>query len=141
MKRWTMVLLLAALLGAGCSGSDREIEQVVRDFHAAFDAKNMTALTALCTEDMYWYTLNGKQLGRGQIGEFFGPMFARFQGIKTELGGLEIRRSGGMAVARYSSSLKIDNKGRINEMKNLYTTVLVKQGGQWQIWHHQMSTE
>lgn len=141
MHRGIVLLLFVAALAIGCrESSDSQIESVVREFHAAFDRKELTAMRDFCTKDMFWYTLNGKTLNASQISDYFTPMLARWDTIKTELNGLEIRREGGLAVARYKSSIAITSNGKPSTMQNYYTTVLVKQGGSWKIWQHQMTT-
>ncbi len=142
MKQWMGILLLTLILAGGCSrNADERIEATVRAFHAAFDAKNVAAMTALCAEDMFWYTLNGKALNRNQINDYFDPMLARWQEVKTELSGLELRREGGLAVVRYKSLIRIVSSGKPSTMQNCYTTVLVRKSGAWKIWQHHMTTQ
>jgi ketosteroid isomerase-like protein len=67
-------------------------------------------------------------------------MLARWETVKTVLSGMEIRREGGLAVVRYRSELQITTSGKASTMQNLYTTVLVREGGSWKIWQHHMTT-
>ncbi|HNS72137.1 MAG TPA: nuclear transport factor 2 family protein [bacterium] len=142
MNRWLYLALTFGLLALGCGKSeqDPEIESVVRAYHAAFDAKELAALRGFCAHEMSWYTLNGKALNASQIADFFTPMLARWETVKTVLSGMEIRREGGLAVVRYRSELQITTSGKASTMQNLYTTVLVREGGSWKIWQHHMTT-
>ncbi|HNY90270.1 MAG: SnoaL-like domain protein [bacterium ADurb.Bin431] len=142
MNRWLTLVLMLGLLALGCSksGPDPEIESVVRAYHAAFDARDLTALRAYCAKGMFWYTLNGKELNASQIADFFTPMLARWESLQTSLSGMEIRREGGLAVARYRSDLHITTNGKGSTMQNLYTTVLVREEGDWKVWQHHMTT-
>jgi len=136
-----MAALLLLTLMTGCTGNQEpEIKKGVRDFHAAFDAKNIAALRALCTRDMYWYTLNGKTLNASQIGDYFNPMFERWEQIKTELGDAEIRCEGNLAVARYQGTVAITSNGKPSKVQGFYTTILVRQEGRWKIWQHHMTS-
>ena len=141
MHKLIAAAMLAVMLTLGCRGdTDPEIENCVRRFHRAFDAKDLTALRQCATRDMFWYTLNGKALNAAQINDFFTPMLERWETIKTDLREIEIQRRGNLAVARYQSVLAITSNGKATTMQNLHTTVLVKQGGGWLICQHHMST-
>jgi len=140
MRKLGLVLLLIATL-SGCSGQqDPEISKVIGSFHAAFDAKDMTALRAMCTRDMFWYTLNGKMLNASQIADYFTPMMERWETVKTTLSGMEIRRDHRLAVVRYQGTVAITSGGKPSQVRSFYTTVLVKESGGWKIWQHQMTT-
>ncbi|MBN2355564.1 nuclear transport factor 2 family protein [candidate division KSB1 bacterium] len=146
MKKLLLITAVTACLLFSCSVQirnepDAEIVKVVQAFHTLFDAKDLHALTALCNEDMYWYTLNGRTLHRDDIIGFFLPMFAGWEKVKTTLSGIQVMRTGRLAVVRYQSVIQITSKRGESTMKNLLTTVLVKESGVWKIWQHHMSTE
>ncbi len=142
MNKWFSLVLMFGLLVFGCArrGPDPEIESVVRAYHAAFDAKDLTALRGYCAKGMCWYTLNGKALNASQIADFFTPMLTRWESLQTSLSSMEIRREGGLAVARYRSDLHITTNGKVSTMQNLYSTVLVQEDGRWKVWQHHMTT-
>jgi ketosteroid isomerase-like protein len=146
MKQIMVVFLTAAVLSIGCGGGfdravDPEVERVVKDFHAAFDAKDMPRLTKLCTEDMQWYTLNGKSMPRDLLAGFFRSMFDAWGGVTTRLKDLSMVRSGPLAVVRYKSELHIQVQSRESVLHSLQTTVLIRERGQWLVWQHHMSIE
>lgn len=141
-----VAFLTVAFLAFGCGGglerkADAEIEQVVKDFHAAFDAKDISRLSKLCSGDMQWYTLNGKAISRDLLGGFFRPMFNLWGGVTTRLQELSVVRSGPLAVARYKSELHIQVQDRESVLHSLQTTVLIKEHGEWLVWQHHMSIE
>ncbi len=140
MYKRIAALLLVILLTSCAGHQESEINQVVTAFHAAFDAKNIATLRTLCTKDMYWYTLNGKTLNASQIGDYFTPLFERWESIRTTLGTADIRCDGRLAVARYQGTVAILSSGKPSRMQGFYTTVLVKQEGSWKVWQHHMTS-
>jgi len=144
-KGLLLTLLLTLLLS--CSGfesaqkQEEKIKDVIVNFNTAFDNKDMSKLLTLCTDDMCWYTLNGKILRKNQIMGFFASLMSRWSSIVTSVSNMEIKIDGDLAVARYASEIKIGSGTKENTMHNLHSMVLIRQKGKWRIWQYQMSTE
>ncbi len=146
MKRGlVIVLLFAALVALQCGTEGQqdttEIKKVISEFHRAFDARDYAGMRDLCTDDMYWYTLDGRALARDKMAEFFAPMTSRWTSIKTTLKEMEIFRIKNLAWARYKSEITIQVGDNNSTMQNLHTIILKQQDGAWKIWQHHMSTK
>lgn len=137
-----IVLLGVIILSAGCQKEpSAAAESVIREFHQAFDHKDMAALKALCHEEMFWYTLNGKALPPGAFDQFFMPMLRSWGDVKTVLTDVQFQGDGSLMTARYKSTIHIISHGRTTPLNNLHTMILIKTGGAWKIWQHHMSKE
>lgn len=146
MRNVAIGILFFLFVLASCSDqlktdSDQSVIKVVEKFHAAFDAKDIPALTEVCTADMCWFTLNGKSLQRDAIAGFFHPMFANWDSVSTKIKELQMRRTNHLAVVRYKSDIHIVVRQRQVIMRNVHTLILLNDIGGWKIWQHHMSSE
>lgn len=146
IKRDIFILLFFAVF-LHCSQDNRsitgekQITKIVKNFHDAFDKKDFAALAALCSKDMYWYTLNGKALHPSDFSSFFRPMMANWRSVKTSINDLEIKMDKNFAVARYKSQFDFVSPAGQNHLHNLHTMVFIRQDARWKIWQHQMSAK
>ncbi len=143
-NQWIVIGLLVACFLCCKAPLTTEAEsalQVMRSFHAAFDAKDIPAMTSLCDEQMFWYTLDGRALARNDLAGFFSPMFARWNKIQTTVTEVQAIKSGRLCVLRYRSTIAIETPHNQSQLKSIHTMALIERDSTWKIWQHQMSIQ
>jgi len=141
---YVLLAIFISLMAFACRNSQQiekaQFQKLITEFHQAFDQRDFYTLRSLCSDDMYWYTLDGRALARDKMADFFLPMMSHWKEIHTEISDIEVKGQDDLAVARYSSIIHIKVGEKETEMKNIHTMIFTRQDGGWKIWQHHMST-
>jgi ketosteroid isomerase-like protein len=123
------------------NSENKEITNIINKFHENFEKKEFQLLSALCTDDMFWYTLNGRAVPKSSLAGFFLPIMSSWKSAKTTLSDLDFKGDGKMVVVRYKSQIDILTSTGGQTMNNLHTCILKKTDVGWKIWQHHMSSK
>jgi len=147
MKQAVLLLLIIYLLISISCGSKEagifitadEFKGIIQKFHQNFDKKDFHSISAMCSNDMFWYTLNGKALKKTELAGFFMPIMSNWNTVQTTVSDLEFSLGDRLGVARYKSQIDILSSTNGTSMNNLHTLILKHSGKEWQIWQHHMT--
>ena len=148
LKRTLLILCCLLLTTFSCSDNnttnnsvENEITDIIRQFHDYFDKKDFRTLSTLCTDDMFWYALNGEAITISSLPGFFLPIMSSWTSAKTTLSDLEFNVNEGIVAVRYKSQIDIKTSTGEHALNNLHTSILIKTETGWKIWHHHMSNK
>ena len=148
MKHVLLISFLLLVLIVACdqpktnqSLEEQQVTTILNQFHGYFDNKDFRSLSALCTDDMFWYALNGQAVSKTLLPGFFLPIMSNWKSANTTLADLEFEADGTVMVVRYKSQIDIVTSTGDFQMNNLHSTVFKKMGTDWKIWQHHMSTK
>jgi ketosteroid isomerase-like protein len=147
MKRSIILLLCIVLIislscnskQAGITITQEEFKKIVSKFYNHFDDKDFHSISNMCSDDMFWYTLNGKALKKSGLVGFFRPMMSNWKTVQTTVSDLEYNLSDKLGVARYKTQIDILTTTGGTSMNNLHTMILKHSGKEWQVWQHHMT--
>lgn len=143
----TAILILPIIIVA-CSGKtdmDKEktaVKKMVTELSRDFENADIRSFVNKGTEDMRFFSLNGKYLNKEQTYQFLQPMFDNWQNRHLTVDSLEIFVDRRIAWARYKSVFSFVSRFGATNMKNLNTVIFRKNSsGEWKLQHFHMSTE
>ena len=114
------------------------VTELSRDFENA----DIRSFVNEATDDMRFFSLNGKYLNKEQTYQFLQPMFDKWQNRHLSVDSLEIFVDRRIAWARYKSVFSFVSRFGATDMKNLNTVIFRKNSrGEWKLHHFHMSSE
>lgn len=149
MKK-TVILLLCIyfLISISCGSKEAgifitpdEFQKLIEKFHDHFDNKDFRSISSMCSDDMFWFTLNGKALKKTGLAGFFMPMMSNWKTVQTTISDSEFNLGDKLGVARYKTRIDILTLTGGISMNNLHTMVIKHSGKEWQVWQHHMTTK
>lgn len=147
-KTVTLLLCIYLVISISCGSKNSgniitpdELKGIIEKFHHHFDAKDFSSIAAMSTDDMFWYTLNGKALQKNELAGFFMPMMSNWKTVQTTISDLDYNLGDKLSVARYKTKIDILTSTGGTSMNNLHTMILKNSGKEWQVWQHHMTTK
>ncbi len=136
-----MLFMLACGQNAETVHDETAIRALVFASAGDFEQADFASFVSRCSDDLRFFTLDGRSLNKRAALDFFEPMFRRWWERKMTIDSLQIMVDHQLAFARYHSTFSFQSPNGKTNMKNL-TTILFRrnQDNEWEICHYHMST-
>jgi uncharacterized protein (TIGR02246 family) len=116
----------------GREADDAAIRQAAREFEAAFNKGDATAVAALWTDQGECHDAAGEAIrGRPAIEQAYADLFRQHPGIRAEVRVVSVRFPGA-DVAVEDGVLRLTHRGEL-PTTTVYSTTHVREGGRWRV--------
>ena len=146
MNKLFTLLLVPFLFIFACGGDINEeaissnIKELVELCAKDFENADITSFVNRGTEDLIFFTLDGKSLNKEDTKKTLQPMFERWENRKMKIEDLEIFVNKNISWARYKSTFTFDSQYGRTEMISLNTIIFqMDQNQNWKLHHFHMS--